>query len=324
MSNTPENIELVELTIKKLIGEATPVELGRLDALLAESAENHAAFDEYVQTWEWAEKARGITNEDVEHEWKRLDKAIQSAAGNKFSFSYLKVAAAVTLLVLGSVAVYFFNGFWSTTEFTATEIRTEKLPDGSDITINAGGRVSFSKQFIKASREVELEGEAFFDIKSMPDKPFVVHTALVDVKVTGTSFNVKEADGGRAVEVVVASGQVEVSANQEKVILAPGEKAIFSDSDQLLKKEKNLDPNFEAWRTKVFQFSNMPFSEVLEVLNNAFHQGFYMENDALKDCPITVSFDKQSLESIIKVLQNTLDAKFTKTPRGILVTGDGC
>lgn len=324
MSNTPDNIELVELAIKKLSGEATAMELGRLDAMLAESAENRAMFYDYVQTWHWAEKARGITNEEVEQEWKRLDKAIQSAAVSKFSFSYLKVAAAVTLLLLGSVGVYFLNNFWSKTELAAAEMRTETLPDGSAITINAGAKVSFSKQFMEASREVELEGEAFFDVKSMPDKPFVVHTALVDVKVTGTSFNVKEAEDGRAVEVVVASGQVEVSANQEKVILEPGEKAVFSIPDGLLTKERNLDPNFDAWRTRVFQFNNLPFSEVLHILNNAFHQGLYMEDDKLVDCPVTVSFENQSLESIMKVLKNTLDAKFTKTPKGILVTGNGC
>ena len=111
------------------------------------------------------------------------------------------------------------------------------LPDGTMVWLNAGSRLSYGKNYNTATREVNLTGEAFFDVAHNTQKPFLIHTARIDVQVLGTSFNVKSYPTDRTTEATLIRGSIEVSIKDrpsEKIILRPDEKLVVANDDELL------------------------------------------------------------------------------------------
>lgn len=105
------------------------------------------------------------------------------------------------------------------------------LPDGTLVWLNAGSKLNYSNEFNQKLREVELEGEAFFDVARDAEHPFIVHVSTINIKVKGTEFNVKSYPQDETVETTLLRGMIEVSRkdnpNSPLVILKPNEKLIF-------------------------------------------------------------------------------------------------
>ncbi len=116
---------------------------------------------------------------------------------------------------------------------------TMTLPDGSKVWLNADSRLSYNSSFNSHRREVELEGEAYFDVVKDPARPFIVHTSGIDVKVLGTSFNVKSYPSETTIEATLIRGAIEVIRKDDPsaaaIVLHPHEKLVFN-------KEKNSHP----------------------------------------------------------------------------------
>jgi mannose-6-phosphate isomerase-like protein (cupin superfamily) len=105
-----------------------------------------------------------------------------------------------------------------------------KLPDGTRVHVNADSRLRFPTAFSRLSREVHLEGEAYFEVQPDPDRAFIVHTGKGTVTALGTSFNVNTYDGNFNTSLV--SGQVIVYANNRNVELKPGQAAIVENGSK--------------------------------------------------------------------------------------------
>lgn len=108
-----------------------------------------------------------------------------------------------------------------------------RLPDGSTVWLNASSNLTYEENFGKKFREVNLTGEAFFDVAKDPSHPFIIHTGVIDVKVLGTAFNIKSYPNDANTETSVIRGKVEVTVkNREntKYYLTPNEKVIVANN----------------------------------------------------------------------------------------------
>lgn len=120
------------------------------------------------------------------------------------------------------------------------------LPDGTHVWLNAGSRLTYDKSYGAQLREVNLTGEALFDVAHNPAKPFVIHTTRVDIKVLGTRFNVKSYPTDKTTETTLLRGSIEVSVKarpDEKIILKPNEKLVIANDDSAL--HRNLSQHME-------------------------------------------------------------------------------
>jgi transmembrane sensor len=111
------------------------------------------------------------------------------------------------------------------------------LPDGTLVWLNAGSRIIYDKNFGITHREISLTGEAFFDVARNADRPFVIHTARIDIKVLGTRFNVRSYPTDKTTETTLIRGSIEVSIKDrpsEKIILKPDEKLVVANDDSTL------------------------------------------------------------------------------------------
>jgi len=221
---------------------------------------------------------------------------------------------------LGSVGYYFgfknqapnvFNQIISAENQVLNEF---VLPDGSVVALNSNSQLQFPKKFRGNTREVTIIGEAFFDVKPNPEKPFVINAGKAQVKVLGTSFNVSAYPETETVEVVVKTGKVQVVNNlgeslnnESEVFLSPGEKSILFNESNILQKTENLDPNYLAWKTHDLIFNEVPLIEVVQCLEKVYHVQIQLSEPELSDLLLEAHFDKKPIDFILNVVRLTFD-----------------
>jgi transmembrane sensor len=130
------------------------------------------------------------------------------------------VAAASLLALVAGVVLYLHTGKQSPNTTTAIAAPrgakiTMQLPDGTKLWLNAGSSIVISNAFASGNREVTLEGEAFFDVKHDEQHPFVIHVGRLDVRVLGTTLNVRAYPGDSTMETTLINGKVEVGVSGE-------------------------------------------------------------------------------------------------------------
>ncbi|HEX3935519.1 MAG TPA: FecR family protein, partial [Puia sp.] len=206
-----------KLVAKVLAGEATEPEIRELGQLLRNNPELHYPLQTIADLWRTsgpveqkkAEEAFGrhldrmtALSIGLENSGEPTDKGSAGVARRRRS-RRLFVAAA-TVITLTSTGLFLYRGSPHKAPILAapaaqpSEVATRNgsrtslyLPDGTHVWLNAGSRITYNKNFGASAREVDLSGEAFFDVAHNPASPFIIHTSRIDIKVLGTSFNVK-------------------------------------------------------------------------------------------------------------------------------------
>lgn len=333
MDNNNEHINL-NLIIKVLSGEADIAETRNLDKWLSENKSHKQLFDEYQKIWYLSHKETvpDIENIDIDEEWKKFrketnsDKESYSRKPQKSKLSFLRVAAVILVFIsLGIAGMYLFSN--KEQKIVANnEVKEAILPDNSVISINKNSELIYDKNFNKKIRKVKLKGEAFFKVAENKQKPFIVKTESFYVEVLGTQFYVNSDFKNQ--KVVVKKGTVAVyqyKDKRDKVILHAGDKVIFDKKENKIRKIKNSDPNYIAWKTKEFNFKDESLENIFAILENSYNIHFKFVNPRLKYCRQTVSFKNQSIEEIINVLKATFDnLNFRKKGKTIYVDGKTC
>lgn len=198
------------------------------------------------------------------------------------------------------------------TAATGSVIRYE-LPDHSVVWLNAGSTLRYPTVFDKENRNVELKGEAYFDVKANKDCPFFVNTpAGLSVYVYGTQFNVNAYEDDSYIETVLECGRVNVMAPDRKTIvnLKPGER-IFYDKKmhQLIKSEVDVYEK-TAWKDGKLIFRNTSLDEVLKRLARHFNVDIQFNNHSGKEYNYWATFRSETLPQILDYLGKSAALKW--------------
>jgi hypothetical protein len=192
----------------------------------------------------------------TEKQWEELLPFLeenQSVKLNLFGNNnvWFKIAASIAFF---AVCIYAVQTFYNTntTIVAKGEVMTLYLPDSTRVWLNVNSSLSYSKNFNEDSRNVELEGEAFFAVKRDTSRQFIVNTESATARVLGTSFNVQESDSVTTI-LTVAEGKVrfastEIEGKSEQV--KAKEKAVYNRSSHKLIKAQNENFYFASWRKK--------------------------------------------------------------------------
>ena len=249
----------------------------------------------------------------------RIQKNRSKAISRFMILRTLKIAAAVILaLIIGSAAYYVGQRQIAQQHMAGVMVDDAglsqiELSDGTLVTLNRDTKIKYPDQFANDIREISIEGEAFFEVTPNPSKPFVIHAGEATVKVLGTSFSVNAYPENDRVEVIVATGKVEVSklANLQKITLDPGDKGTFINLSKQLTKSLNDNPNFLAWKTRTFIFNETALAEVIQQLNKVYRVHIELPDHRLDELLLNAHFEKETLDFILEVISNThgLDVK---------------
>ncbi|MBW8334841.1 MAG: FecR domain-containing protein [Prolixibacteraceae bacterium] len=241
-----------------------------------------------------------------------------------FSNPLMRYAAAVLVAVLLSVAGYEMVSnkaeLTKMLEISSADqvVKSFKLPDGTLVSLNSDTQLKYPKRFGKETREVTIEGEAFFEVKPNKNKPFIIHAGNAQIKVLGTSFNVSAYPRARLVEVIVETGKVQVSnklnvtEQTDELILDPGDKGTLVYSSNALLKTTNQNPNFMAWKTHNLIFRATSLNEVISNLEKVYKVNIRLADPKLNGLLLTAHFNDYPLDFILKVIETTFQMETQK------------
>jgi transmembrane sensor len=336
-----KNDIIEKIMVKVLTGEASVEEIILFEDWKAASTENNKAFEDAVKVLKLSSDYISTPQTEklpinVDKEWNQFVDTIESGKvktlgfedGKKNnSFSFYRIAAAILILFVACISIYHFGFRNAPVEYQTAELTQEIiLPDQSVVTLNRFSTLSYSKDFGANYRTIKLTGEAFFDITPNKDKPFIIETNISEIKVLGTSFNVKALENSTETEVIVSTGIVQLSSNEtnESVKLTPGEKGLLDLNSNSLRSLHNENINFNSWRTKKIVFDRTDLITVVEILNQVYNEKMSIRAGLNPSCEVTVTFDQQSLEAVLNVLKSTLDLNIELSGNEIIILEAGC
>lgn len=219
-------------------------------------------------------------------------------------------------------------------ENTSNRPRQITLEDGSKVILQRASRLSYPEHFGSKNRSVMLVGEAFFDVKRDPTKPFVVQTGELVTEVLGTSFTIRSYENRPSIEVRVATGRVSVYENRtgEKpaarngVILTPNQRVVFDKSSRKLVPGLVDDPVIlhPPATPQPFQFEETPLPQVFRTLERAFGVEIVLENETLAGCRFTADLTELPLYDQLDLICKSVNATYERRGTVLFVKGDGC
>lgn len=219
-------------------------------------------------------------------------------------------------------------------ENTLKTIRRQALPDGSVVWLKPETWISFPEKFAPGTREVNMEGEAFFEVSKDASRPFVVYSGELVTRVLGTSFNIKAYKDGAPAEVSVFTGKVSVSlpslphrSGDVELQLVKDEKAVFMRDKKLLKKltyDAWKEPELRIWKKNTISFDNTPVREVVKALNSEFDVELKVaETDTeLNNYILKADFTNQNLPDILQMLERSLSLTYEIAGKEIILKLD--
>jgi transmembrane sensor len=257
-------------------------------------------------------------------------------------WSYAGIAASI-LFCLG-MGYYFFPAekpFTSpiSTDIAAIETFTSIgnhsgaakrviLPDGSIVQMSPESRIRFAKHVEGPSRELFLEGEAYFDVAHNSERPFFVYAGDVVTKVLGTSFIVRARDADEQVTVSVKTGKVTVyprNAAHKKTVLVRNQEAVY-DAVREVVDTQPVPVVFSEHTDNIMEmhFDETPVAEVLSMLKETYDIDIIFQDEALSGCVLTSSFYEEGLYDRIDVICTAIGATYRIVDAQILVESQGC
>jgi ferric-dicitrate binding protein FerR (iron transport regulator) len=321
-----------ELIAKYLAGEATQEETGRVLQWQEQSEHNRQYVEQLSTIFSRAASVKNLQSFDTDAAWTRVKKSLDTKA-HVVQFPpptrnynlYWKVAAGLLLTVLAGVYILRqpLRSADPVVVASYTETVSDTLPDGSNVFLNKESRLKYVYNKKSDERRVELKGEAFFNIKHDEVSKFVIDIDGIMIRDIGTAFNVKAPENSNTIEVVVSEGEVMFyTENDSGVYLRAGAKGVY---DKQLKKFTIEQPeaNVLAYKTRVFNFTNVELAQVVRQLNAVYHKPIEL-SPAVRYCRLTVGFNNEPLEEVIAIITETLGLKASESNGKILLDGAGC
>lgn len=332
MKKGNENID-IELITRFLSGESSAAEKKELERWLSENPDHPGLLEQYKKVWSEVGRIESVAGIDLDTEWQALEsrleeseKVIPITSGRKRTASFYigRIAVAAMLAVILTFSgIFLVNRTGYRTLATMDQPEELVLPDGSTVTLNHFSSLKYPRRFSGDLREIELEGEGFFEVERNPEHPFVISTRDVDIRVLGTSFNVNAYSENTAVEVIVKTGEVSVTRHgevPETIVLKPGNRGVYKRAEETLEITREIDQNYLAWKTRSFIFEDQTLLVVSEQLGKVYQAEIIIASDSLKDARITTTFSDQSLDAILNVLSATLDLDVRKSNGQIILS----
>lgn len=230
----------------------------------------------------------------------------------------IPLIAAACLLFIFSTAFFLYNTNDRTSEYytlLAGEHTSHfTLEDGTVITLNKNSRLSYSDRYGKGSRDVKLEGEAYFEVAKDPGKPFQVKMNGASITVLGTHFNVKADAQSDDITATLVEGSIRFEGAKQNIVMTPNQQLTFSRSTNKVDVKEIDTDTFTAWKDGLLKYKSISFTRLVENLKDIYQVEIQIDDERLADPSVTVSgtFDqKQSIEQILKVISYSLPVRWT-------------
>ncbi|MFN8349003.1 MAG: FecR domain-containing protein [Spirosomataceae bacterium] len=338
-----------DLLARYVAGETAEEETRLVKTWLAQSDEHEQELLRFQRIWESSPALKRPAEADVDLAWKKVSKRLSSNTSSTPEvpviplrrnlenpvktatarmaptvFVWRAAASVLVLLGLGWLTYRLVQPIETprATNVLKTKQNTSEqvLPDGTKVFLNQNSVLTAAVDFNGETRTVTLQGEAYFDVKRDESRPFIIKANGAEVRVLGTSFNVRAYD--KRVSVAVTSGKVQFSTPKSKTLLIKDESAAVQ-ADTIIKLPQ-LNINELAYRTRIFVFDKTDLREVVASLREGYQADIRLSSRHLANCRLTARFERESLDATLNVIAETLNLKVVRKGNFIVLDGSGC
>lgn len=233
---------------------------------------------------------------------------------------YFPLIAAATLLFIFSTAFFLYYTNNQASEYYTLLTDEHKsdftMEDGTVVILNKNSRLSYSDKFGKNTRDVKLEGEAYFEVAKEPDKPFQVEMNGASIIVLGTHFNVKADADSDDITATLVEGSIRFEGAEQKIVMTPNQQLTFNRSTKKVD-VKHVDTDlYTSWKDGLLKYKSILLAELVEELKNVYQVQIQIDDEELLKSTVTVSgtFSReQSIEQILKVISRSLPIRWTNS-----------
>lgn len=240
------------------------------------------------------------------------------ASGSAFSGlkTWIRFAAMFVLPLISALGVYLYMSDKNVTEPLVVSVeRGQKasitLPDGSKVWLNSLSELTYNSDFNTEKRELLLDGEAYFEVASNPDKPFVVRSNEITVEALGTAFGVKAYTDDVSVSSILMHGKVRVTTPNGSIILKPNERVQY-DRELATTRQSSVTNavDFTGWIHNELRFENESLYEITRNIQRIYNVEIIFSTERLKKLRYTGTVDNNSLESVLNLISLTSPVSF--------------
>jgi ferric-dicitrate binding protein FerR (iron transport regulator) len=333
-----------------LAGEATPEQQAEITQLLQANPDWNLRLELYTNIYKSRPKESPADESNFSRHLQRLSNHLSEPTlqyENRRNPWRPWIAAAAAVLLATVAALYLFKPAASQNDYNTVTTRPGsrskvQLPDGTTVWLNADSRLSY--KINNTGREVELTGEAYFDVAKDKDHPFRVHTPTVDILVLGTTFDIRSYSKEYNTETSLFQGSVEVTLRNnpdKKIILHPEEKITVHNNEATVTSIKKPEPDADLplitvgkihrqqkdssiietlWTKNQLYFDDRTLEEVGFMLERWFGVHVSISDDNLKLRRFTGNFEEESLPEVMEALRISSDFHYTIKKKEVIIT----
>jgi len=337
-----EDAKYLDLIAKYLSGNITRPERQVLFGWLEESQVNQKFFDEMIQLWSLSnEYEEDPFDADVEAAWNRLSDRLPGEDEEEQPASAPEVGdgggppsgkirrwsirrhwlryAAVFLLLVSIGGWWWFDPLEWRLVAVVTGLGEQDmvvLPDSSRVWLNERTTLTYRRPFWL--RQVDLEGEAFFEVEKSSFRHFAIRSGAAQTTVLGTAFNVRAYPAEEEVKVTVKSGLVQLEdrrGDDEQVLLRRGETGVFKKTTQEVIEKEEQETNADAWKTRELNFQERSIPGVLDDLEAYFNIDILREEVENLGAYDPISIIKPYVDPSFELMITLLESRGLKLER---------
>ena len=234
----------------------------------------------------------------------------RSQAQRIFNF-YSRIAAILVVPLLIAAAYFSYQTYSFANSYTEIQAPAGSrvhfsLPDGSAGVLNGGSNLRYAANF-KNERDLQLDGEAYFEVTRDKAHPFTVITQSADVQVLGTKFDVCAYDNSEEISTTLEEGSVRVfnKQNERTALLKPGEQNIIQRSNGNMITKKVETSLYTSWRNDILKIDNTPFEKVVKLMERWYGVSIQLDPDLKYSQTYTLTIKAESLREMLQLLKIT-------------------
>jgi len=268
-----------------------------------------------LQTMESDKENKKIYHEEARLLYKRLQQQPK-----RYSLKpLLKYVAIFIFVIMSGWGIYNYytshnldNIKYTTENVKKGEHKKITLPDGTVVTLNAATKINYPNEFAGDIRLVEIDGEAFFEVMPDKNKEFIVRTITADIKVLGTSFNIKSYNEDENLVLTVKTGKVQVDIPDASMKFVANEQLVYNKTNKEYSKYSENPERATAWIHGKLYFNRTPIHSVAHELMRIYNCDIEFTPDGIYDDYIYGEHDNESLESVLKSIEYSTGIKYKK------------
>jgi len=280
---------------RRITGEETDEDVEQVDRWLSEKPSNRKVYNHLVKIW----KSNRVERGDNSTLYESLRRRIVVYESRPVPFigrinTWVKVAAVLAIIMVSNFMVYQYLNRTEPAVVAWQEIVVPRgnrmkviLPDNSSVWLNNESHLRYATDFSNGNRQVELSGEAYFDITHDAKHPFVVKVGEQRIKVLGTKFSVNAYPEDKLIETSLISGSVEFDCNKavngkNKYLIEPGISLFYDKDNNTVTTQKIQSSYYQYWENGVYAFKEETFEDLAVKIKRIFNVEIIFKDEYLK------------------------------------------